>query len=388
MTTLPEFIPGLQLNDAYYCEAVLPILERHFPALHYTAALVGYGSDVLGYDTPVSRDHLWGPRLVLFLPPEQFQTTRAAVLETLRQELPVKICGYSTHFGKPDEADGGTRVMAEVAAGPVDPLITFTTLEEFWAHELGVSPYITPSVADWLTFPQQNLLEITAGRVYHDGLGLEDLRRFFVYYPRDVWLYLLAAQWALISQEEAFVGRTWQVGDELGSRLVAARQVERLVHLCFLMEKRYAPYSKWLGTAFKQLDGYPQMGPLLDHVLAAVDFGERDLWLGRAYSLAAAVHNALDITPPLDTATRTYSAWHMLRAGVESLALDDPRNTRPFQTIFAERFAAAIQPAICDPRVLELLPGLGSVNQFLVESSNALQNNDFCRRLGGVLPAP
>jgi hypothetical protein len=382
---MPEFIPGLVLNATYYWEAVRPILDRHFPNLAHSAALIGYGSDVLGYDTSVSRDHLWGPRLVLFLAEDQIEGNQTAVLQALREELPLKIRGYSTHFGKPDEADGGTRQLLEIEHGPVDPLISFTTPTRFWRDELGVDPTPDPTAPDWLTFPQQNLLEVTAGRVYHDGLGLEDLRRRFAFYPHDVWLYLMAAQWMLISQEEAFVGRTWQVGDETGSRLVAARLVERLIHLFFLMEKRYAPYSKWLGTAFKGLACYPELGPLLDQVLAAPDFAVRDRMLGDAYSQAARMHNALGVTPPLESAARTYSGWHLLRAGVEQVALDDPRNTRPFQCIFAERFAVAIQSAIRDPQVLDLQPGLGSVNQFLVESSSALQNRDFCRQMGSGL---
>ena len=49
------------------------------------------------------------------------------------------------------------------------------------------------------------------------------------YYPRDVWLYMLAAQWKRISQEEAFVGRAGDTGDELGSQVVAARMVREII---------------------------------------------------------------------------------------------------------------------------------------------------------------
>ena len=63
----PAFVPGLELCEAFYREAVRPILDAGFPGLTHAAALIGDGSDVLGYDTPVSRDHQWGPRLILFL---------------------------------------------------------------------------------------------------------------------------------------------------------------------------------------------------------------------------------------------------------------------------------------------------------------------------------
>jgi hypothetical protein len=49
------------------------------------------------------------------------------------------------------------------------------------------------------------------------------------------------------------MARCGDVGDELGSRLVAARLIEELMRLCFLMEKQYWPYAKWFGTAFSKL---------------------------------------------------------------------------------------------------------------------------------------
>jgi hypothetical protein len=42
-----EFIPGIELSRRFYAEAVGPILRRGLPGLRHTAALVGYGSEVL-----------------------------------------------------------------------------------------------------------------------------------------------------------------------------------------------------------------------------------------------------------------------------------------------------------------------------------------------------
>jgi hypothetical protein len=41
------------------------------------------------------------------------------------------------------------------------------------------------------------------------------------------------------------------VGDELGSALIGSRLVRDIMNLCFLLEKQYAPYPKWFGTAFQ-----------------------------------------------------------------------------------------------------------------------------------------
>ena len=64
---MPTFIPGIELSRLFYFEAVLPILQEHFPGLPHAAARLGDGSDVLGFDTPMSTDHGWGPSVSLFL---------------------------------------------------------------------------------------------------------------------------------------------------------------------------------------------------------------------------------------------------------------------------------------------------------------------------------
>jgi hypothetical protein len=68
------FIPGLTLNRRFYEEVVRPLLDQYLPNVAHSAALIGYGSDVLGVDTPMSTDHNWGPRLQIFLSDEDYGT--------------------------------------------------------------------------------------------------------------------------------------------------------------------------------------------------------------------------------------------------------------------------------------------------------------------------
>ena len=149
-----------------------------------------------------------------------------------------------------------------------------------------------------------------------------------------------------ISQEEPFLGRCGMAGDEMGSRLVAARLVGALMRLCFLMEKRYAPYSKWFGTAFNRLACAAPFMPLFDQVLQAATWTERQQPLCLAYELAARLHNQLGITPPLPSHVSNFHG-------------------RPFPVIHAEVFAQAITAAIQDPAVQALPPFAGSASQFL-----------------------
>jgi hypothetical protein len=53
-------LPGAELARRFFTDAVEPLLGRALPGLRYAAARLGSGSDVLGLDDAMSRDHDWG----------------------------------------------------------------------------------------------------------------------------------------------------------------------------------------------------------------------------------------------------------------------------------------------------------------------------------------
>src|SRR4051794_36460388 len=93
---MPTFIPGIELSRRFYHEAVRPLLDTHFPGLPHAAALLGPGSDVLGFDTALSTDHDWGPAVRLFLR-DADAGLGAAIYELLRHHLPLEFAGYPVH---------------------------------------------------------------------------------------------------------------------------------------------------------------------------------------------------------------------------------------------------------------------------------------------------
>jgi len=350
---VPKFISGLKLCQLFYQNAVKPILDKELPTLRYSAALIGWGSEVLGFDTALSRDHHWGPRVLLFLSEPDCKKFKNTISELLSHQLPYQFMGYSTNYSKPEP--NGIRRLVKINHGPVDHMVNIYTVRSFFQSRLGFDPARKITLADWLTFPQQRLLEATSGEVYHDGLGqLEKIRAQLEYYPKDIWLYLLAAQWIRISQEEAFVGRAGHVGDELGSQIVAARIVREIMKLSFLMERKYAPYSKWLGSAFSELRIAKRLTPILRQVLLAKTWKKREKWLAKAYSLMAKQHNALRVTEPLSTKTSNYYG-------------------RPYTVIFADRFAGALKLAIRSRAVKKLKTDIGSIDQF-TDSTNVIED--------------
>ena len=187
------------------------------------------------------------------------------------------------------------------------------------------------------------------------------IRAQIAYYPDPIWRYILASQWMKISQEEPFVGRTAEVGDELGSRILAARLVEAVVVLAFLLEKTYAPYSKWLGTRFRSLSLAPALLPHLHGALAAADFPAREEHLSAAYVLCAQRFNQLGILPPVPEEVSYFF-------------------NRPFKVIHAGEIAEQIMQTIPDIGLPALPSLVGSVNQ-ISASTDVISYVEVCQRL-------
>jgi hypothetical protein len=333
-----DFVPGLELSRGFYGDAVRPILDARFPGLPHAAALIGSGSEVLGYDTRMSQDHDWGPRLLLFLPEAAFGDLAAPIFGALRRQLPPEFAGFPVErpaIGVPEGEPYGRRTRI------LTPRAYF---QDYLGFDIGDA--IEPE--DWLTFPEQNLLSIASGQVYYDGIDLRAIRERLAYYPRDVWLYLMAAAWTRIGQEEHLMGRAGSVGDEIGSALIGARLVRDLMRLCFLMERRYAPYPKWFGTAFAELRCARYLRAPLLAALHSLTWQEREEHLVTAYEQVASLHNALGLTAPLP-----------VRAA--------PFFGRPFRVIhLGGEFAGALAAEIVDPQVKRLTSArlIGGVDQF------------------------
>jgi hypothetical protein len=359
----PEFVAGLDLNRAFYCEAVRPILEERFPHLAYAAALIGYGSDVLGYDTSRSTDHEWGPRLLLFLPDGSHAELRVAIEDALRRALPVEFRGYQTSFGPRDGQ--GVRLPVAGEAGHVSHHVDIWTLRAFTRSQLGIDPGQPLRAIDWLAFPEQMLLQLTGGEVFHEGLGsLAVVRTRLHFYPHDVWLYRMAAQWMRLARIEPFVGRTAEAGDDLGSRLVTASLVRDLMKLSFLHARQYAPYPKWFGTAFSRLPVAMTLGPALQQALAASDWHTREEALVAAYTAVAERHNALSVTAPLDSQTTQFYG-------------------RPYRVLAAGRFAEALAQGIKDDEVLDILQAVGRIGAVdqITDNTDLLTRPAIFRRM-------
>lgn len=325
---MPTFEPGLQLCGRFFADIVEPVLDLAAPGVPFAAARIDAGSETLGFDTEMSTDHDWGPQVQVFLDDRDAHWI-SSLNRALSTRLPAAYSGYPIEWNAAEKdnrtetiENGPTDIRSdntvenkekskkkskkstsEDARNETEPragnrAVRITTIRGFFQEYLGFDPSAEIAAADWLTFPEQKLRTITCGAVYRDDIGLESVRARFAYYPHDVWLYLMAAGWNRIGQEEHLMGRAGYAGDELGSALIGSRLVRDLMRLCFLFERVYAPYPKWFGTAFTRLPCAPYLSPLLLQAQTARDWKEREAALVPCYEYVARLQNALRVAAP------------------------------------------------------------------------------------------
>lgn len=319
-------ISGIQLSQMFYEQYIEPRLSASMPTLSYAAALVGPGSEVLGFDTPMSRDHDWGPRVQIFLR-EDGVSQREAIVAVLHRAAPATFNGFPLKIDQ--------TLVSTVAA--------------YYGRRLGLSPVRLLDgldLIDWLTIPSQTLAELTNGTVFRDDAGeLTVVRDHLRFYPQDVWLFLMASIWNRIAQEEHLMPRAGFVGDELGSALIASRLIRDVMSLCFLMERRYSPYPKWFGTAFQQLTCANELMPHLRATQEAKEWQVRQQALSSTYQIVAQMHNELQLTEPIEAKVKFFF-------------------DRPFIVIDGNRFADALVSKIQDSSLRKLAAcRLGGIDQ-------------------------
>ncbi|MBB2893750.1 DUF4037 domain-containing protein [Flexivirga oryzae] len=270
---------GRALSRAYFEDVVAPLLARRFPGLRYAAARLGTGSDVLGFDDAVSQDHDFGLRLTLLTPHDRINE----VVESLDAELPADYRDWPTRFSTSWARDAR-------------PQIEVTSASDFGRSRLGVDATAPLSVTDWLSLTGQAVLEVTGGPVFADGAGeLTAMRQRLEWYPHDLWLHLLACDWTQAGEELSFVGRSASRGDDLGSRVLAGRLAHVGMHLGFLLERRWPPYSKWLGTAFARLPRASAALPGFRAAVAAPTWQEREDGLAEGFAALGRLQGELGL---------------------------------------------------------------------------------------------
>lgn len=164
---MEAFIPGATLARRLFEEAVRPLMAEHMPGVPYAAGLVGPGSDVLGYDTARSMDHDWGPRLVIVLSSDDLPAWGDRLGDVFREHLPSTIAGFPTRYGQFADDPGITYMAVDGATHRIRIMSHADLLRGL----LGIDDASEIDAEFWLTVTGQQILEMTAGPVFHRRCG-------------------------------------------------------------------------------------------------------------------------------------------------------------------------------------------------------------------------
>ena len=343
---MTEHQTGIELAGEYFRAVVGPLLDGACPGVGYAGARVGTGSDVLRLDDVMSRDHDWGLRLQVFTADDDVDAVRTA----LDARLPESFLGLPTR-------------IRYTGAAQATLAVDVTTVGAFARQRLGFDPRTGMTTAQWLSVTGQAALEVTAGDVFADGPGdLTDLRRAMAWYPDDVWRYVVACDWHRIDQELPLLGRAGDRGDDLGSRIIAARLADAATHLAFTLSRAWAPYPKWRGTVLRTMPVAAQILGPLEASLSASSWQERGRGLQEALEVLARLQADVGL-PSCDRPVVPF--WD-----------------RPYLSI-EPSLVPAILASVTDPAVAALPAGVGSVEQ-LSDNVDVLANPQ--RRLALTAP--
>lgn len=291
-----EFIQSLELSRMLFEEHIQPIMDKKFTDLPYAAASYGMCSESLGLDDEISTDHMWGPRVTLFLSEQDHEQFSKKIQSTFRELLPGEFKGFKTTWMKPgvDVISTKEKILYSVWTTTVNGALGFC----------GGLTALPLKDVDWLKVSEQHLLEFTNGVVFRDDLGeFSGARELLRYYSNDVLKFLLMCEWNAIGGDWFPIGRIGSRGDLLGMHLQATKIAQHMMRIAFMVSRKYAPYKKWFGTLFKQLPIAASLEPAL------LDLIHQDQWqkveekIGKAALLLLQEQNALGISPSIQLKT-------------------------------------------------------------------------------------
>ncbi len=241
---------GLEVSEKYYEAYGKPMLYEQFSEIAdmMAAGLVGYGSECLGFDDEISRDHDYGPSFCIWLPREVYARYGEKV-QAAYEALPKEFMGFAARV---EEKQGKGRVGA-------------LCLEDFYQGILGRDS--APKRAqEWFAIPEAALCTAVSGKVFEDRFGgFTKMREaLLAYYPEEVWRKKLAESLARAAQAGQYnYARAMKRGERIAAEICLTEFAKEVMQIVYLLNKKYAPIYKWMHRGLRELSVCGEIGDML-----------------------------------------------------------------------------------------------------------------------------
>ena len=231
------------------------MLRERFPELcpFLATGLAGSGSECLGFDDEVSRDHDFEPGFCIFLPGEDVVDRKAAfALERAYAKLPGEFMGVRRAKVSPV---GGARHGVMRTA-------------DFMMDKTG-TPDGKLSALQWLSLPDFALAEAVGGEIFDDRYGeITAIRKRLRRRPSDIRFKKLAGQLLMMAQSGQYnYNRCLRHGETAAAQLAVTEFVKSTMAAVFLINDEYQPYYKWSFRAMRALPKLSLEAELLEYLL-------------------------------------------------------------------------------------------------------------------------
>ena len=235
-----ENIKGLELSKRYFYDIVLPEFEKSLKDILPLCAfgLVGEGSECYGYDDELSQDHDFGPSVCIWLRKDDYLKYKDRINEVLKN-LSKTYLG----FQELKESEWGHNRRG------------LLNIDDFYFKFIG-SANPPQTINDWQKIPETALSTVTNGEVFLDNLGefTKIRKKLLNYYHKAIRHNKIDTRLMNISQH----GQYNYIRCLRRNDLVAANQclylfVDEVIHLVFLLNRRYKIFYKWANRALLDL---------------------------------------------------------------------------------------------------------------------------------------
>ena len=189
-------------------------------------ALVGVGSECLGFDDEISEDHDFSSRCQLFLDDSDYKTYKSDL------ESSLKI------FCKDLESLTSNLKDINVEIMPISNFYKYYTLFENGPK----------TESEYRKVPMDLLCVATNGKVFLDNLGkFSEIRnRLLNFYPEDIRLKKIAFQLNKMAQSGQYnYSRMIKRGDTVAANIAQGEFVKHYLEFVHLLNKKYMPFYKW-----------------------------------------------------------------------------------------------------------------------------------------------
>lgn len=269
-------ISGIELSRKFYEEYGKAMIHKYFPQYENKIAVgfVGEGSERFGFDDEYSKDHDFGPGFCMWVT-EQVYDEIGKNLQEEYDKLPLTFMGV-------------TRVNTKMAQGRVGVSVIGDFYEKYTGYRQAPD-----EPQQWMNIEDYKLATVTNGVVFRDDEGIfTEIRNEFVNQPESARLIKLAREIAAMAQTgQSNYPRSMARKDYVTAHICISEFMQHTMKCLFILNRKYAPYYKWMLQGTKGLDILPEVGDILRALADMED--QRSAWEG--YNYESAKVNEADI---------------------------------------------------------------------------------------------